>query len=342
MKVAIIGAGAIGSVVAGYLTKAGVSVLLVGRSDQVEAIRQNGLKIKKFDGTAEVISIPVATRLDREYDLTIFTVKTQDIEAAYQANHQFLPTHANILSTQNGVQADNILSSHFEPEKIISSIVMFGATYVKPGEVTYNFPGDWIMGRPFGANDTRVTDAEEILSKAFPIYVTGEIAGMKWLKLFVNFNNCIPALIGKSMQETFSDMDLCKLSILLLREGVNVVEHARIELVSLPNFPVEKIKGLAVMPIEQAAGIMNKTLTGLSKEPLYGSILQSIMRKKDSEIDFINGEVVLLAGNTGMKAPLNRKVVDLVHRVEREGKFLTAEEIKKELMCEPVTIKGKI
>lgn len=330
MKIAIIGAGAIGSIVAGYLTKARVSVVLVGRPDQVDIIRRSGLKIKKCDGTEETISLPVAAQLDKEYDLTIFTVKTQDLEPAYQQNHQYLSNCANILSTQNGVQADNILSSHFEPEKIISSIVMFGATYIRPGEVTYNFSGDWIIGKPFSANDIKVTEVEEVLSKAFSVYVTGEIVGMKWLKLFVNFNNCIPALLGKSMQETFSDLDFCKLSVLLLREGVEVVQNARIELVSLPKFPVDRITGLSSLPLEEAARIINKTLTGLSKEPLYGSILQSIMRQRASEIDFINGEVTLLADNTGKKSPLNRKVVDLVHQVEREGKFFTAQEIKRE------------
>ncbi len=58
--------------------------------------------------------------------------------------------------------------------------------------------------------------------------VSTGIMGQKYLKLFVNFNNCIPALIGKSMQETFADLDLCKLSILLLREGVNIVQNAGI------------------------------------------------------------------------------------------------------------------
>lgn len=328
-RIAVIGAGAIGSIVAANLTKAGVDVVLIGRLDQVDAINKNGLVVKKFDGQ-ETVRVKALPKLDREYDLVIFTVKTQDIEDAYQANHQYLPVTANILTTQNGVQADNLLSSHFEPERIISSIVMFGATYTKPGEVTYNFPGDWIIGKPFSANDLRVAEAEEILKTAFPVVVTGEIVGMKWLKLFVNFNNCIPALVGKSMQETFSDLDFCRLSILLLREGIEIVTKAKIELMSLPQFPVDRILGLSAMPIAQAAGIINKTLTTLSKEPLYGSILQSIMRKKPSEIDFINGEVTHLAKSIGLESPLNRKAVDLVHKVEQAEKFFSVQEVKKE------------
>ena len=84
------------------------------------------------------------------------------------------------------------------------------------------------------------------------------------------------------------------------------------------------------MSVEQASGIINKTLTTLSKEPLYGSILQSILRGKTSEIDFINGEVVHMATQMRLEAPLNEKMVDMVHQVERTKKFFRIEEIKKE------------
>lgn len=331
MRIAVIGAGAIGSIVAGYLVKSGhriEDVLLVARQDHVEAINKNGLRIKSGEGE-ETIRVKAALKLDQEYDLVIFTVKTQDIEQAFQDNHEFLEK-GMIMTTQNGVQADNLLSCHFDPQRMISSIVMFGATYTKQGKTTFNFPGDWIIGKPYGANDEKVHSVAGIFEKAFSVVVTPDIMGMKWLKLFVNFNNCIPALIGKSMQETFSDMDFCKLSVRLLREGVAVVQNAGVELVSLPKFPVERIFGLSKMPLDEAAGIMNKTLTTLSKEPLYGSILQSIMRKRTSEIDFINGEVTQIAKGIRMESPLNRKVVDLVHQVEREGRFFEPEEIKKQ------------
>ncbi len=337
MNIAVIGAGAIGSMVAGLLAKAGVHIVLVGRPEQVEAITKNGLKIKSGEGE-ETVRVKAIPKLDKFYDLVIFTVKTQDIEEAYQNNHEFLSPYQLILTTQNGVQADNMLISHFEPESITSSIVMFGATYTKLGEVVYNFPGEWIIGKPFMVNDAKIDELEAVLGKAFKIVVTRDIVGMKWLKLFVNFNNCIPALIGKSMQETFSDMDFCRLSILLLREGVDIVTKAGIQMVSLPQFPVDRIVGLCSMPIEQAAGIINKTLPNLSKEPLYGSILQSIMRKKTSEIDFINGEVTHLANNMRIPSPLNRKVVDLVHRVEREERFFSPEEIKKEFALSDQTV----
>jgi len=68
-----------------------------------------------------------------------------------------------VLTSQNGVQADNIISPHFEKDEVISSIVMFGATYVKPGEVTFNFEGDWIIGMPFVTNNPIVEEIAENL-----------------------------------------------------------------------------------------------------------------------------------------------------------------------------------
>lgn len=334
MNIAIIGAGAIGSVVAAYLTKAGEDVTLIGRKDQVEAIQKNGLRVVGARGE-ETFPVQALARLDREYDLVIFTVKTQDIEAAYNANQAFLKK-CLVLSSQNGVQSDTILAGHFDKARLYSSIVMFGATYTEPGQAVFNFEGDWIIGKPFGPNDGKLNEIVQTLKKAFSpkgslsaVVVSDNITGMKWLKLFVNFNNCIPALTGKSMQETFADMDLCRLSILLLKEGLVIVRKSGIALVSLPQFPAERIYGMANMPLEQAAGIINMTLTSLSKEPLYGSILQSIMRGRTSEIDYINGQVLKMVRSPKDEAPLNARAVEMVHQVEQRRKYFTVEEIKE-------------
>lgn len=327
MTIAIIGAGAIGSVVAVYLAKAGEDIVLVGRKDQVEAIQKNGLRVVGARGE-ETFPVQALARLDREYDLVIFTVKTQDIEEACAHNKAFL-RKCLVLSSQNGVQSDTILAKHFDKARLYSSIVMFGATYTEQGQAVFNFEGDWIIGKPFAGNDENTPRIAQALGKAFSAVVSDNITGMKWLKLLVNFNNCIPALTGRSMQETFADMDLCRLSVLLLKEGLAIVQKSGIQLGSLPQFPAERIYGMANMPLEQAAGIINKTLTTLSKEPLYGSILQSIIRGRASEIDYINGQVVKMVRNPKEEAPLNTRVVEMVHQVEQRKKYFTIDEIKE-------------
>ena len=133
------------------------------------------------------------------------------------------------------------------------------------------------------------------------------------------------------MQEVFSDLDLAKLAIKLNKEAFNIIIKSNIELESLPTYPKERIQGLVNMPIDEAASLISKIMTNLSKEPLYGSILQSIRRERKSEIDYINGEIVHLATAKGLKARLNKKIVELVHKVEKDKKFLTKQELLSEI-----------
>ena len=117
------------------------------------------------------------------------------------------------------------------------------------------------------------------------------------------------------------------MAINLNKEAYAVITKATIKLESLPAYPKERIEGLVNMPLDQAAGLFSKIMIGLSREPLYGSILQSIKRGRISEIDYINGEIVRLARSLKVEAPLNKKIVELVHKVEDSGKFLSKKEL---------------
>ncbi len=329
MKIAIIGAGAIGALVAGYLTKEGSDVTLIGKSKDVSAIKENGIIIEGVRGRMAV-PVKVTDKLEKGADSVILAVKTQDIATTIRDNIQALKG-VPVLTVQNGVRAEELLSEFIPREKIIGSVVLFGATYIEPGKVVHNFEGDWIMGKAFVGNDGEVEAIRNLLSKAFAIRVTEGIRGMKWVKLFLNLNNCLPALTGKSMQETFSHLGICKVSIRLLNEALMVVDQAGVKLKSLPDFPVDRLRALTSMPLDEASKIFSQTMTNLSKEPLYGSILQSIQRGRPSEIDYFNGEVVYLGGQIGAAAPLNEKLVRMVHKVERGGEFSSPEEILSEV-----------
>ena len=325
MKIAVIGPGAIGGLVAGYLKHRGEDVFLVGRKEAVEAISKNGFEISGTRGDLK-IKIDIVPKLGKKVDLAILTVKTQDIEKVIKENLAYLK-NTIILTTQNGIQADKILAKYFSEEKIISSIVMFGSTYLGLNKIVHNFEGKWIIGRPFMKNDTKAEEIAVFLNKIFPVITTDDIAGMKWLKVYVNANNCLPALIGKSMQETFSNSELCKLSMRIWQEGLAIITKVGIKLVSLPDFPLERLEKLAALPLDESAKIFSGIMMNLSKEPLYGSILQSIKRNRLSEIDYINGAFVALAKEHSICAKLNGKLVELVHTVEKSKRFLDVKEL---------------
>jgi 2-dehydropantoate 2-reductase len=329
MKTAVIGLGAIGALVAGYLKAKGVSVIAVGRQEQKKAIEKDGLIIEGARGRS-LVYLDVKLRLEEKVDLAIIAVKTQDIRDAIDTSREFL-SGPTILSTQNGIRADKLFELMLGPENIVSSIVMFGGTYTPFNKVVHNFEGNWLIGRPQGANDAKAKEVVEFLKIAFNTLEVENISAMKWTKVFVNFSNAIPALVGKSMQETYGDLEMCKLSLRLLKEGFDVVDKLGIGLADMPDFDIEKLKGLTRMPLDEAAPIYSGIMTNLSKEPLYGSILQSIRRGRACEIDFINGEIANQARLNNIEAKLNTRATELVHHVEATKKFLTFAEVSEDM-----------
>jgi 2-dehydropantoate 2-reductase len=328
MRIAVIGAGAIGGLVAAYLKQAGEAVSLVARPEAARVIRDNGLQVSGCRGELQ-IKIGVAEKLSAVADLIILATKTQDLGAALKDNREFLDG-AQVLTTQNGIQADYLASRYIPKEKIISSIVMFGATSLQPGKIVHNFEGPWVIGKMFAPNGAALIKVNETLNKIFPALLSEDIKGMKYLKVFVNANNCLPAILGQSMQEAFADAGVGRIAMAVWREGLAVVRKSGASLASLPDFPLERLEKLTALPLEEAAKIYCGIMTNLSKEPLYGSILQSIKRGRPSEIDYLNGEFVRLAKDNQTEAPLNEKLVEMVHLVEKTGKFFS----KKRLISE--------
>jgi 2-dehydropantoate 2-reductase len=339
MKIVVLGCGAIGSLAAGYLKLTGQDVQLVGRGDSLGAVKERGINISGVRGNFQ-IPIEISERLTFKPRLLILATKTQDIDSALSGKEDFL-RDSLVLTTQNGIQADELTAKHVPKENIVSSIIMFGATRTAAAEVVHNFEGNWIIGRMFETQSAKrlpvrqagkaqngiLKEVSSVLNAAFSSVISEDLKGMKYLKVFINANNCIPAILGKSMQEAFSDIEISRISIAIWKEGLDIVKKCGINLVSLPGFPLERLTGLTSIDRTEAAKVFSGIMLNLSKEPLDGSVLQSIKRNQPSEIDYINGEFITLAKQNGFSAPLNEKLVEMVHNVEKTKEFFGREEL---------------
>ncbi|MBN2120610.1 MAG: ketopantoate reductase family protein [Candidatus Omnitrophica bacterium] len=325
MKSAVIGCGAIGGLFLGYLSSQGSDIRGIVRDYQVQPLSEKGLGIEDPAGKS-FYKVKVDTKLKSKVDFAVFATKINDLEKAFSENIEFLK-EAVILTTQNGIEADYILGKYLPPERILTGVVMFGSTFYPPNNIVYNFGGDLILGNLLGAETEMFSDIKELLKTSFTIREEPNIKGAKYLKVFLNLNNCIPAVLGLSMQETFSNLDISELAIKLNREAYRVVKESNIELESLPTYPRERLEGLVSMNTKEASKVLSGVMTSLSDKPLYGSILQSIKRGKKSEVDYINGQIVKLAQENRLKADLNRKIVEAVHRVEDTGRFIASGEL---------------
>lgn len=338
-RIAIIGAGAIGSALGALLGRTGRKVALVGRAAHVDAIRRDGLRV---EGALGSFTVPIAASeaLDFRPDLAFLTVKTQDALAAVQANAALL-AGVPVVTFQNGVRSDALVATVLPPRQIISAVVNIHANYLTPGAVTLIYPGPLLIGRPFGPNDAEVVTVAALLRNAVPTKVCSNIHGAHWLKLIVNLNNAFPALTNTTFHRIFADPVLRQLAVRVMLEGLRVAQRAGIRLESLPDTPAALIRLIDTLPLRLAAWIAAAKARRMeTRWPLLGSTLQSLQRKRPTEIDYLNGEVVRLGQELGVATPLNAALVEMVHQVEQTGRFRTTTQMAAALGAEPASQPG--
>src|SRR5512146_683473 len=202
-RIAIIGAGAIGSILGACLSQSGEEVTLIGRGEHLPAIEQNGLHIDGVPGEF-VARVATAEKLDFQPDFAFLTVKTQDVLTALQANQAFLDD-TPLVTFQNGVRSDEIAASLFSPAQIISAVVNISASYLTPGTVTVIYPGSLVIGRPAGGLDAQLDELAALLEHVTSTSISKNIQGVHWLKLIFNLNNAFPALLNTPLHQVYED-----------------------------------------------------------------------------------------------------------------------------------------
>jgi len=329
-RIAIIGAGAIGSSLGALLTRAGQDVTLIGRSAHVAAVRSEGLRFQGALGTFSV-PIPAAEALTFRPDFAFLTVKTHNLLTAVRENLTWLDD-LPVVTFQNGIRSDELVGTLIPRRRIISTVVNIHATYLSPGFVTLVDPGSLIIGRPFGANNGEIETMASILRAAVPTTVSKNIQGAHWFKLVVNLNNAFPAINNTTFHEVFADRQMRELAVGAMREGLRVTKQSDIKLEPIPGASVALMNLMEFAPLQVAAMLFATRLRRIESEwPLLGSTLQSLRRSQPTEIDYLNGEVVRLGEQFGVPTPINSALVNMVHRVEQTGKFWNLDEIRSAL-----------
>src|SRR5512135_176988 len=227
-RIAIIGAGAIGSVVGACLSHAGEEVTLIGRTEHLRAIEQNGLQMDGVPGSF-VARVATAETLDFQPDFAFLTVKTQDVLTALLANKAFL-ADTPLVTFQNGVRSDEIAATLLLRTQIISAVVNISASYLTPGTVTVTYPGSLVIGRPSGQVDAQLDELAALLENVTSTRISKNIQGVHWLKLIFNLNNAFPALLNISLHEVYADVYLRELAARTMQEGLRTVKRAGIRL----------------------------------------------------------------------------------------------------------------
>lgn len=345
MRIAIVGAGAIGCFLAAKLSEHGHTVTLIGRQNQADALTAHGLLLRDSSGSERRYTIPAVTHLTEHPDLVLLTVKTQDVTQACEEIRAVAPD-VPVVAMQNGLQADRLAGEVLGRETVLGAIVMCAVSYLKPGEIEVQFTGWIVVGEPFRASGTRLREVVGVLSAALPTYATSHMQRTRWTKLISNLNNGICAATGLAVPELAQTRVGRELSIRVMKEGYRVARAAGIRLdhglyglsphafrqdpnatlIALAQSAITTLLAIAPEPAALAVlGVAGRSR--LNQLPIRFSTWQSIARGKPSEIEYLNGEIVRLGRQLGVATPYNGRVVEMVHRVEQTHTFCAVEEL---------------
>ena len=313
----IIGAGALGSLMGGYLAEAGHPVHLVARPDHAERIRQDGLAIKGVRGERRV-RVSAGDRLESagsaEGAIVFLTCKAQDVAAlAGQVAARWGPEVPTVC-WQNGVRAEEAAAPHLRA--LYGGVAHFAAKFLVPGTVIQTFDDAGVVGCfPRGQDALCGRVAAALTGVGLTTTVSEDIVGVKWFKLFSNLMATCLAAANLNLYEAMALREARLFMAELLEESLRVVEAAGIALTPIPGHPP-----IAEQAARLRAGRVPPRDPGEDEElRRRPSIWQDLYLKRGrTEVNFLNGEVVRLAERTGRAAPLNRALVRAVDRMARE------------------------
>ena len=303
MKIAVLGAGSLGCAMGGVLTESGHEVWLINRhADRVEHLRRHGL-VMRVDGVDRRVAVRAALRAQEvgPVDLVIVLVKSFHTDEAMAGALALIGRQTDVLSLQNGLGHEDILTRHVGRERVLVGRTYVGGSPLGPGHVIAAYHGkDTHLGELDGTLSERVVRIADAFNAAgLQTVVSSNILGTVWDKLLINVaTGAITAITGLTYGQLYAQPQLQAL-------GVGAVEEA---------MAVARARGIA-LSINDPLFAWNKAGAGLGAD-FKTSMLQSIEKGSVTEIDYVNGAVVALGERLGVATPVNRSLVALVKGLE--------------------------
>ncbi|VWX59314.1 2-dehydropantoate 2-reductase [Burkholderiales bacterium 8X] len=296
VKIAVMGAGAVGCYYGGMLARAGHPVALIGRPSHVAAIERDGLRLEAqtFDQRLRVTASSDPSALQGAM-LVLFCVKSTDTESAAAQMRPHLAPGAVILTLQNGVDNAERLRTVL-PHTILSTVVYVATEMAAPGHVKHHGRGELVIEPS--------TESEAIsrmlIAAGVPTEIFGNVRGALWAKLILN-----------SAYNALSAITQLPYGRLGYAQGVqDVIRDVVAECVAVAEADGVRLPG----QLDAAVARIVETMPSQ-----YSSTAQDLARGKASEIDHLNGYVLRRGAAHGISTPVNRVLHTLVKLLETSG-----------------------
>lgn len=303
MRIAIVGAGAMGSLYGGVLAENGHDVSFVDvDQEHVEAVRNRGLIIHRDEKQRTVKGIQAFTDAAAlaPAELMIVFVKSTYTEEVILSNRNLIGPDTIVLTLQNGLGNIEKIEKHVARTQIIAGTSANGANRIGPGEIRHAGWAGTTIGELDGQDTERIQALEEILGtgELGPVSVSHNVIGLIWDKLLANVGiNALTALTRRRNGELLEDPALTDLMNRLVEEAENVARARKIRL-SYSDGPA------------YCRSIARATSENIS------SMLADILHGRKTEITSLNGAIVEEGEKAGVPTPVNRDITTLILALE--------------------------
>ena len=315
-QIVVAGAGTIGCFVGGLLARAGRRVSFLGRPRMVEELQSCGLHLTDFSGLDEQIraaslSVTADPAALRDARLVLVTVKSgATAEMAGEIAAQASPDTV-VLSLQNGVDNPAVLRGELHGRPVLAGVVAFNVVHIGEGRFHRATSGQMVIeaGRPDVVARMSVPGLD--------IEASGNMVGVQWGKLLLNLNNALNALSDLPLRQQMENREWRRLFADQMAEGLAVLKAAGIEPVAATAVPPGYVPAVLRLP----DGLFRMAASRMLKiDPeARSSMWEDFIRRRPTEVDYLQGAIARLAERHGVAAPLSKRIVALVKRAEAAG-----------------------
>jgi 2-dehydropantoate 2-reductase len=315
--IGVAGAGSIGCFVGGMLAAAGHRVALLARPRVISEIKANGLRLTGFDGSERTIAANTLTLSDdpsifEDAGAVLVTVKSADTAGMADSIAGHAPEDAVIVSLQNGVGNVASLRERLAGRQVLGGMVPFNVVAIGEGRFHRSTSGDIYI------EQDRAGTAERLSVPGLKIRASGNIVGVQWGKLIVNLNNALNALSDLPLREQLAQRQWRRLFADQMAEGLMAIRAEGISPVSPTPIPSAWMPPLLRLPDGIFGMLLGRTMQ--IDPQARSSMWEDLQRGRRTEIDYLQGVVTSIADRHGLRAPLSRRVVELVRLAEAGGK----------------------
>ena len=329
MRICVLGAGGLGSVIGGWLAESGVDVTLVGRPAHVEAIRKNGLHLTGIRGERVVTRLTAVTHPEQasgEFDFLFVTVKAAGTPAALIDANQLRGRVKTALSLQNTVCKDDDLIGWIGRDHVVGASTIEGGTIVKPGVVchTGTAPTTAYFGELDGTASSRVDSLVKAFDAAgFAARAVDDIRHVEWEKLLqislaAVWSASTFGALGGSFSQGLHIRPAAEHYVQLAREFLSIslaMGHQPADYYA----PYSRFRDLQAWTFEEAVDAMTAIGRSMADQQLFGrpSLHDDLLRGRRTELSFSVGAWLAEADARGLAVPTVRCAYRIVQSLEQ-------------------------